>query len=158
MFRCPSCRNNTDALFTLRVNDTQNLTAVHGKKNNPLLAIVGAVVNLFNPEWIAKSIGGLFKRHAMLAKIRGGLGVVPFKIYHIALRITSSLVGCQGHGLQRFFPQSTGDVIILSRVLEIGACGNPRLSYAKNFATRQLIHFVQLHASAQNDFLSFLSG
>jgi hypothetical protein len=66
----------------IRVNDAQNLAAAHAEKNNPLLAIISAVVNPLDAEWITKSISSLLKRHAMLTKIRGGLIVVLFKIFH----------------------------------------------------------------------------
>jgi len=80
MFRCPAGRDNTEALAALRVNDTQNLAAAHAEKNDSLFAINRACVNPLHGEQITKSIGGLFKGHAMLAKIRRGLGIIPFKI------------------------------------------------------------------------------
>ena len=81
-----------EELVALRVNDAQNLAAAHTEKNKPLLALFSAVVNPLNAERIAKSISCLLKSHAMLTIIRGGLGVIPCKVYHIRLRVTSSFV------------------------------------------------------------------
>ena len=43
-------------------------------------AINRAFVNPLYGERIAESIGGLFKGHAMLTKIRGGLATIPLKL------------------------------------------------------------------------------
>jgi hypothetical protein len=80
MFRCPAGRDNTEVFDALRVNDAQNLAEAHAEKNDPLFTIDGSGVNPLDGEWIAKSIGGLFKGHAMLAKICGSFGVILFKI------------------------------------------------------------------------------
>jgi hypothetical protein len=80
MFRCPAGRDNTKAPVALRVNNTQNLVAAHAKKNDSLLPIGGPGVDPLNAERIAEGLGGLLKGHAMLANVRSGLGVIPFKI------------------------------------------------------------------------------
>jgi hypothetical protein len=80
IFRCPAGRDNTKALVALRVNNTQNLAAAHAEKNNPLLAVGRTCVDPLNAERIAEGLGGLLKGHAMLANVRSGLGVIPFKI------------------------------------------------------------------------------
>jgi hypothetical protein len=79
IFRCPAGGDDAEALVALRINHAQNLPAAHAKKNYSFLAIGGSFVDPLNAEWIAKSIGGLFKGNAVLAIIRDGLGVIPFK-------------------------------------------------------------------------------
>ena len=80
---CLTGRDNSDFVSSRRVRDDQQAAPHHPKKHDALLAVVFAVVDEIDGEWITEGFSGLLEAHAMLCEIGCRLGIVPFEAVRI---------------------------------------------------------------------------
>jgi hypothetical protein len=70
MFLCLSGRDDSNTVTALGVSHTKNATVAHAQHVHPFLALVFAIVDPVDDEWIAKHLSRLIEGDAMVAPIR----------------------------------------------------------------------------------------
>jgi len=80
MSRCPSGRNNPNAVITLGVGDEQKNSLGEPELYESLLAIVLTIVEYRNCEGVRKGELRAVEGDAVLARIGASLGIIPFEV------------------------------------------------------------------------------
>ena len=82
ILQCPPCRNDPDALLTLRVCHEQheNVARREADDYESLLAIIFTIIHPVNSEWIAENRTCQLEAHAMVSQVGLGFNLVPFEL------------------------------------------------------------------------------
>src|SRR5437764_8564613 len=79
IFRCPPGRDDSDPIAALRIGHVQDHALAHAEDVYALFAVVLAIVDFFDREWIAQRLGTLHEGNAVPAPVLGRLCFIPFK-------------------------------------------------------------------------------